>query len=97
MGFSSLREKALEGQNKSSVLLYCHKIPLPLNILLASPSSSATIPPSKLRLNLEKHIYPSGTIKIPKVSVFQVQDSGDQNNPKALINKLIFPNTTGCV
>lgn len=54
MGFSSLRKKVLEGQNKSSLLLCRHQIPLTLNILLASPSSSVTFFLSKLKLNLKK-------------------------------------------
>lgn len=96
MGLSSLQEKVLEGQNKSSLLLCCHKIPLPLNILLASPSKFCHFPLLMLRFQFERADQLKwNKTRPPKISIPQAQDLGEQNCNTALNNKLPFPDALG--
>lgn len=94
MGFSSLQEKVLEGQNKSSLLLCCHKTHLPLNILLASPSTSATSIFQCSDLYLKEQTNPRGIKKDPQgfhssglgFGRAELQHSSEQQTPLSECN-----------
>lgn len=69
MGFSSLQEKVLKGQNKSPLLLCCHEIPLHLHVPLAPPSSSASSLFQCSDLSLKEQKNPRGIEKDPQISL----------------------------